>query len=240
MVIFHRRQREEVDQLVEDYTRQGFSRRAFIQRAMALGFSFSSATALLTACGGQRSSSSSGNPIPTSIDVLNVWGADEQASFKAVVEPFTRDTKIAVNIESTRDLDAVLTTRIRGNNPPDIAVLPNPGKMRLLAGQNKLIRLDQFLDMTKIHSDYSRSWIDLGSYNGGLYALVYKLANKGTVWYNPTQVQAIGAQIPSTWSDLITLSDKIASGGKYPWSLGVESAAASGWPWSRSVPARSR
>jgi alpha-glucoside transport system substrate-binding protein len=230
MVLFHDSRRKEVDQVVEDYTARGVSRRVFIQRAMAAGLSFSSATALLAACGGQSAQTSSGNLTPTSIDVLNVWGASEQASFKAVVEPFTSNTKIAVNIESTRDLDAVLTTRIRGNNPPDIAILPNPGKMRLLASQNKLVRLDQFLDMSKLRSDYSSSWTDLGSFNGGFYALFYKLANKGSVWYNPTQFQAIGAQIPSTWSDLIALSNKIASSGKYPWSLGVESAAASGWP----------
>jgi alpha-glucoside transport system substrate-binding protein len=109
-------------------------------------------------------------------------------------------------------------------------VLPNPGFMQQLAAQGKLIPLDSFLDMNQIKQDYSQGWLDLGTYNGHLYALFYKAANKGTIWYNPKAFTAGGYQAPSTWSDLITLSDKIAQGGKYPWSMGLSSAAASGWP----------
>ena len=57
-----------------------------------------------------------------------------------------------------------------------------------------------------------------------------KQPTKGRFWYNPTQFKTLGTQLPATWSDLIALSDKIASSGKYPWSMGVESGAASGWP----------
>ena len=53
--------------------------------------------------------------------------------------------------------------------------------MQQLAKQDKLLRLDKFLDMSKLRSDYASSWIDLGSYNGGFYALFYKAANKGTI-----------------------------------------------------------
>lgn len=231
MPIFDRHRQKELDQLVEDYAQQGLSRRTFLQRAMAVGLTAGSASALLAACGGASSTTSSSST-PTTIDVLNVWGSDEQNSFKAVVAPFTSKTKITVNIESTRDLDAVLTTRIRGNNPPDIAILPNPGKMQQLASQNKLKPLNSFLDMGQIQSDYAKSWVDLGTYNGSLYALFYKATNKGTVWYNPTQFKTVGGKVPTSWSDLISLSDSIASKGKYPWSVGVESAAASGWPAS--------
>ena len=219
MLIAHRQNK--LDQLVEEYTNRSLSRRMFLQRAIAAGLSVSAATTLLVACGEASQST---------VDVLNVWGGEEQDSFKAVVAPFTKTNNIAVNVESTRDLDATLTSRIRGGNPPDIAILPNPGKMQQLAKQGKLLRLDAFLDMSKLRTDYASSWIDLGTYNGGFYALFYKAANKGTIWYNPTQFKTLGVQPPVTWSDLIALSDKIASSGKYPWSMGVESGAASGWP----------
>lgn len=223
---FDRRQNQEVDELVEDYSQHTVTRREFLQRAVAIGLSASAASALLAACG----SSSSGSTSVKSVDVLNVWGGTEQDSFKAVVAPFTQQTGITVNVESTRDLDAVLTTRIRGNNPPDIAILPNPAKMQQLASQKKLIALDSFVDMNQIKSDYAKAWVDLGSYNGKLYALFYKAANKGTVWYNPKQFQNNGYTIPQSWDDMISLSDKIASSNKYPWSMGVASGAASGWP----------
>lgn len=221
MHISDRSRQTELDPLVEAYGSHYLSRRIFIQRAVATGMSISAATALFAACGESSQ--------PT-VDVLNVWGGEEQDSFKAVVAPFSKSTNIAVNVEATRDLDATLTSRIRGNNPPDIAILPNPGKMQQLASQNKLIRLDKFLNMSKLRSNYASSWIDLGTYNNSFYALFYKAANKGTIWYNPNRFRTLGIEPPTTWSDLIGLSNKIADSGKYPWSMGVENGAASGWP----------
>ncbi len=225
MPIYERQQREGLDQLVEEYTQGTLSRRAFLQRATALGLSLSFAGSILAACG-----PSSSNSNPTSVDVLNVWTGEEQDSFKAVVAPFTQKTGITVKIEATRDLNATLTARIQGRNPPDIAILPNPGKMQQLAAQGNLVSLDNFLDTNTIQQQYSKGWIDLGSYNGKLYALFYKAANKGTIWYSPKQFQANGWQIPTTWDQLIALSNQIANSGKYPWAMGVSSGSASGWP----------
>ncbi len=216
---------EAFDDLVEDFQRRGMSRRAFIQRSMALGLSLSAASALLAACGG---SSNGGNS--KTVNLLAVWGGEEQASFKATVEPFTTRTGIKVNITATRDVDAQLTILLRGKNPPDIAILPNPGKMQQLASQHNLIALDGMVDMSQVQNDYAKAWIDLGSYQGKLYAIFYKAANKGTVWYNPGQFTSNKYTPPATWQDMITLSNTIAGAGKYPWSMGVESGAASGWP----------
>lgn len=226
MPTYDREQREAVDRLVEDYTRHGLSRRQFMQRALAAGLSISAAGALLAACG--NSSSAGGNV--SSVSLVTTWGGEEQASFKAVVAPWTQKTGIQVKIEATRDLDALLTTRIRGKNPPDLAILPNPGKMQQLVQQRALIPIDQYLDMNKLKQDYTQSWIDLGTVNGKLYAIFYKAANKGTVWYSPSQFQSNNYTIPATFDDMLNLSNQIVSGGKFPWSMGVESGAASGWP----------
>jgi alpha-glucoside transport system substrate-binding protein len=221
-----RGQPRELDQLVEDYTERGMSRREFMRRATALGLSLGVAGAVLDACG-----TSSGGLITSSkIDLLNVWTGEEQASFNAVTEPFKKQHGITINLDTTRDLNTVLTSRLRANNPPDIAILPNPGQMQQLAKQGHLIALDSFLDMSTIQQQYANAWISLGSYKGKLYSIFYKAANKGTVWYSPTQFQTNNYQTPSTWNDMITLSNNIAGSGKFPWSMGVASQAASGWP----------
>ena len=75
-----------------------------------------------------------------------------------------------VGVVKWRDLNATLTTLIQGQNPPDIAILPNPGKMQQLASQGNLVSLDNFLDVSTIQSQYAKGWIDLGSYQGKLYA----------------------------------------------------------------------
>lgn len=221
-------QRRELDQLVEDYTGRGVSRREFLRRATVLGLSLSAAGALLEACGGGNNGTSVTQS--KSVDLVNVWTGPEQDSFNAVVAPWKQQTGNTIKLETTRDLDTLLTSRLQANNPPDMAVLPNPGKMQQLAKEGKLVKLDTFLDMSQIRKDYASSLVDLGSYKGNLYAIFYKAANKAMVWYSPTQFTSNNYQVPATWQDMITLSTNIANSGKFPWSMGVAAQAASGFP----------
>ena len=239
MPTFDRRNRQALDALVEEYTTRPtltestMSRRIFLQRATAAGLSVSAASALLAACGAVPSTGPSASSTPatvTSIDVLTEWGGSELDSFKAMIKAFSDKSKITVNVESTRDLPAVLQTRVRGNNPPDVVGMPNLDLMHQMADQGKLLALDKFIDMNQYKQDYAQSWIDLASWKGTLYAVLPKGNSKATVWYNPTTFKAVGGTIPQTWDDMIALSDKLASSGKYPWAMGVESSASSGWP----------
>ncbi len=180
--------------------------------------------------GGSTGVNTNSSPIVTSLDVLTLWSGVELTNFQLINAAFTKKTGIKVNVETTRDLPAVLNTRIRGNNPPTITGSPGLAQLHALISQGKVVRLDTFLDMNQIRRDYSQYWINLASYNGGLYAVLPKANTKGTIWYNPKQFAANGYTVPQTWNDLVALSDKIASSGKYPWALGVESGASSGWP----------
>jgi alpha-glucoside transport system substrate-binding protein len=164
------------------------------------------------------------------VTVLGTWGGDELTSFQEAVFPFTEDTGIGMAFEGTRDLAAVLTTRVKAGNPPDIAILPNPGQMYELAEDEALVDISKFMDMNELNSNYAKAWLDLASYDGVLYGIFYKVANKSLVWYNPAAFSEAGYSIPATWDELIALSDKIVADGGTPWSIGVESEAASGWP----------
>ncbi|MBU2598926.1 MAG: ABC transporter substrate-binding protein [Actinobacteria bacterium] len=164
------------------------------------------------------------------VTVLGVWGGDELTNFQEAVFPFTDETGIGMAFEGTRDLAAVLTTRVEAGNPPDLAILPNPGQMYELAEDGNLIDISKFMDMDKLNTNYAKAWLDLASYDGTLYGIFYKVANKSLIWYNPTAFADGGYNIPTTWDELIALSDKIVSDGKTPWAIGFESGAASGWP----------
>lgn len=164
------------------------------------------------------------------VTVLGVWGGDELAAFQEAVFPFTEETGIGMAFEGTRDLAAVLTTRVEAGNPPDLAILPNPGQMHELAAQGVLVDISTFMDMDQLKSDYAQSWVDLASHEGTLYGIFYKVANKSLIWYNPKAFQAAGYEVPATWDELIALSDQIVADGKAPWAIGLESGAASGWP----------
>ena len=101
--------------------------------------------------------------------------------------------------------------------------------MQQLAGEGKLVPLDSALDMDQVTKDYTPAWIDLGSYDGKLYGIFYKVSNKSTVWYNPKAFAAGDYRVPETWDDMIALADRMVADGGTPFSIVAPSGPASGW-----------
>ena len=184
---------------------------------------------LVAACSPGQSSTSTGGG---TVHVLGTWGGSEQDSFLAMVKPFEDRTGIKVSYEGTRDINAVLTTRVQAGNPPELAGLPGPGQMFQFAKTNKLIALDGVLDQGQMTSQYPPSWIKLGQYSGKTYAIFIKTSLKGLLWYDPKSFAAKGYTAPTTWDELTALQAKIAATGTTPWCVAVESGSASGWPGS--------
>src|SRR2546428_367179 len=178
------------------------------------------------------------NPTPEAsvhggtVSVLGVWSDGELDSFNAVLAPFTAQTGITVNYETSRDQDAILTTRVTAGNPPDLAAAPSPSLLTRFATQGKVINLENIMNMTQLKSDYDKGWIDLGTVNGHLVQIFSWADLKGLVWYSPKVFAAKGYTVPKTWQDMITLQNKIKSDGTTPWCMAVESGAASGWAGS--------
>jgi alpha-glucoside transport system substrate-binding protein len=165
-----------------------------------------------------------------SVSVLAVWGGAEQESFLAMVKPFEERTGIKVEYTGTREANAILTTRVQANNPPDIAGLPGPGQMAEFAKAGKLIDLGPVLDQSKMRDEYSEDWIKLGQVDGKQYGIFIKSSIKGLIWHDPKQFREKNFTTPKTWEELLSLSRRMQAAGTAPWCLGLESGAASGWP----------
>jgi alpha-glucoside transport system substrate-binding protein len=148
-----------------------------------------------------------------------------------MVKPFEDQTGIKVEYEGTRDLNAILTTRVQGGNPPDVAGLPGPGQMAEFARAGKLIDLAGVLDSAAMKDQYSEDWLKLAQVDSKQVGIFIKAAIKGQIWYNPTEFAKVsGGSTPKTFDELMALSEKIAGTGTTPWCIGLESGAASGWP----------
>ena len=171
-------------------------------------------------------------PAGSTVEVLGVWGEEDLESFRAMVAPWEQQTGARMNFNGSRDITTILRW-IQTGEPLDVAVLPIPGIMNSEARAGNLQPLDSMLDMSTIDRQYTRTWLDLGSVDGQLYALPVKATNKAMIWYNPGTFAGNGWEVPADWDQLIDLSDTIVSSGKipaYPWSMGVNDGAASGWP----------
>jgi alpha-glucoside transport system substrate-binding protein len=148
-----------------------------------------------------------------------------------MVKPFEDQSGVTVEYEGTRDLNAILTTRVQGGNPPDVAGLPGPGQMAEFARAGKLIDLSGVLDQSALRDQYAEDWAKLASVNGKQVGVFIKAALKWPIWFNAKEFPKVsGGAPPKTWDELMALSEKIAGGGTAPWCVGLESGAASGWP----------
>ena len=182
----------------------------------------------VAACGGGGSSSAG------TVHVIAVWSGAEQASFMAVLKPFEDSTGIKVSYESTRDEDAILTSRVAAGNPPELAAAPSPQLLTTFAKAGKVIALNDAVDMTALQASTSKSWIDLGEplADGKLYQIFSWAAVKGLIWYDPKSFQSKGYNVPTTFDQLTALQSQIKGSGTTPWCMTFESGSASGWPAS--------
>ena len=189
---------------------------------------------------------SSGNPATTSsaaptrvtasddpaghVRVLGLWSGPEFDNFVTVKSVWERSTGNTVDWQGTHDLPAALEADDQAGTPPDIAVLPNLAVMQQLAKDGRLVPLNSVLDMNQVDKDYAPAWTNLGSYNGKLYGIFYKVSNKATVWYSPPAFAADGYPVPRTWDEMTTLADAMVAKGRTPFSVVSASGPASGWP----------
>ncbi|HUF07603.1 MAG TPA: ABC transporter substrate-binding protein [Candidatus Binatia bacterium] len=163
------------------------------------------------------------------VSVVVVWGGAELESFQAMVAPWEEETGATVEIESTRDIDAVLQTRVEGGTPPDIAGLPGPGVMAQFARDGALQELPQSVKDV-LAEQYDAGWEVAGTVDDQLVGVFIKTALKGLIWYNPAQFEAAGYSVPEDWDGMTALVDQMAADGTTPWGIGLESGAATGWP----------
>jgi alpha-glucoside transport system substrate-binding protein len=155
-------------------------------------------------------------------------GGDEEARFNAVNDRFMEMTGIEVTYEGTRDFEVVINTRVEGGDPPDVALLPQPGLMTRFADAGELVGLWPSI-VERIDENYASVWKDLGSYQGTPYGVFHRVNAKSFVWYPKKAFEEAGYEVPETWDELIALSDQIVADGGTPWCVGMESGAATGW-----------
>lgn len=159
------------------------------------------------------------------LEVAAVWTSTEQENFMAVLDEFKKLTNAEVTFTSTgNDIATVLGTRIQGNSPPDVAMLPQPGLMLSLIQQNALKPIQDVVG-NELSANYAPVFQDLGTVDGTLYGFVFKAANKSTMWYSVPAFQNAGVQPPATWDELLAAAGTLSSSGVTPFSI----AGGDGW-----------
>ena len=124
----------------------------------------------------------------------------------------------------------MLKTRIEGGKPPDLAMLAQPTPVLAYAAAGKVI------DVAHVHGCRRSSpmsirppsaWSPRAS---NIWGIPYKADVKSTIWYPIKAFEAKGYTVPTTWDELIALSDKIVADGSNPWCVSAGGPGdATGW-----------
>ncbi|MEM9265343.1 MAG: ABC transporter substrate-binding protein [Cyanobacteria bacterium P01_F01_bin.13] len=180
---------------------------------------------LLTACDRDSQNNRDNN---TLVILGSLTGVGQEIVEEAFA-PFTVETGIEVVYEGTDAFTTVLPIRVAGGDVPDLAIFPQPGLMTDLAREGALTPLGDVMDLATLTTAFGSDWVDLGTVDGNVYGIWMRSDPKSLVWYNPDAFEATGYDIPSSWDELMALTEKIAAAGKTPWCFGMESGEASGW-----------
>jgi ABC-type glycerol-3-phosphate transport system substrate-binding protein len=171
-----------------------------------------------------------------SVDALGIWGSAEVTKFEAMVKPWEDETGASMNFTGSRDITAILTARVEGGNPPDIALPAEIGLFQDFAESGRLTPLSECDGLEEyITENYPDSFVELGKVDDTLYGFYMKADTKGTVWYDPKTFEERDMdplEDDASFEDLLALSEKFKADGLAPWSIGVEAEGASGWPGS--------
>ncbi len=178
----------------------------------------------LTAAGCAR------EPVPVGDRVVTVFGTLNDADVDDVVgslRDFERDTGIEVRYVSSSNFESDLLERLRRGEPPDLALLPQPGVLDTLVQDGFALPWDGDLDAASDGVD--PFLVDLVTFDGAVYGSWYELTVKSLVWYSPRRFAERGLQVPTSWDELDRLTSELATSGTPPWCLGIRAAGATGW-----------
>ncbi|NKY39175.1 ABC transporter substrate-binding protein [Cellulomonas septica] len=147
--------------------------------------------------------------------------------------PFEECTGAKIEYEGSREFEAQLPVRLQAGNPPDIAYIPQPGFLKSIVEQypDVVVPAPQAV-IDNANEYYTEGWVNYGTVDGTLYATPLGANVKSFVWYSPSAFEENGYEIPTTWDDLIALTDQIREDHPdvQPWCAGIESGDATGWP----------
>lgn len=159
------------------------------------------------------------------LQVAAVWSGAEQRRFEFVLRAFTRRTGVSVSyLSAGYSVPDFLQARLAAGRPPDVAFLPQPGLLRRYASEHLLVPLDQIAG-TAVDDNYDPAWRRLGSFDGRLYGVWFKAANKSLIWYNVGVFERAGLVPPADLGGLVSVARKLAESGTPAFAVG----GADGW-----------
>ena len=143
-------------------------------------------------------------------------------------KPFEECTGVTVKYEGDKSFETQVLVRARAGNPPDLAIVPQPGLLKQLVATGKVVKAPDAV-AKNVDEFWGGDWKTYGTVDGAFYAAPLGANLKSLVWYSPAEFEEKGIEIPKTLDELKAVSDTLAEGDRKPWCAGIASGEATGW-----------
>ncbi len=164
------------------------------------------------------------------VNVLNAMEPHEGDAVQVAVDDNIGEVDYAVEIEASPDFEEQFPIRAEGGTL-DVALVPQPGTVKTQAEAGTLVSLEDLgLDVAQLEETVGEYLMSLVEFEGEHWGLPTNVNLKSMIWYPKDDFEAAGYTVPTTWEELMALSDEIAGDGGTPWCVGFESGSATGWP----------
>ena len=176
--------------------------------------------------GGEPTAEDTGN-----VNVLSAVEPEEAAVLQTIIDRLiTPEVDYQASVEASANFEEQVQIRAEAGTL-DIILLPQPGAVKDQAASGNAVSLeDMGFDLGELEGTFGEYFLSLGEYEGEHYGIPTNVNLKSMVWYPKDDFDAAGYQIPTTWDELMALSDQIVVDGGTPWCVGFESGGATGWP----------
>ena len=164
----------------------------------------------------------------TVVEILGPETGPEGEAFLLAFAPFEERTGIDVRYSGTPDAVTELNLAVEAGDPPDITIIPQPGRIIQFGETGDAVPIPQSI-LDRLADSYDPFWFDLATTGGKVYGVPNKGDVKSLVWYSPQVFADNGYEIPQTWAELEALTEQIKANGQVPWCIGIESGDATGW-----------
>jgi len=167
----------------------------------------------------------------TEVEIYTTIVAPEDQPFIDTFAPFTECTGVTVNYNGSKQFEAQLPVRVQAGDSPDLAFFPQPGLLQRMVATGQMVAAPDAVTQN-VDENWTPAWKEYGTVDGTFYAAPLGANVKSFVWYSPTAFTEAGYEVPTTWDEMIALSDQMVADNPdvKPWCAGIGSDAATGWP----------
>ncbi|MFV0451115.1 MAG: ABC transporter substrate-binding protein [Propioniciclava sp.] len=190
---------------------------------------------LLTGClssggSGAASTAPSEETAKDTVTVMYAFSGEQSDTFQEDINAWAEGQDFTVEFVQSDNFEEMIATRVSSGDAPDIAIFPQPGILKTMAGNGNLAELGSQVDLAALEADIVPGFLDAATVDGTIYGSPISMNGKSFYWYSKKNFEAAGYTVPTTQDELLSLIDQIKADGKTPICYGMESGSATGWP----------